>query len=85
MIFAFVVSFYKQTLPRVKVNTLLILDQPLISHSSYPFPFPFFFLPGQQYYRQFKLYMSVAEQQESLTEDNENSNKLNIIIIFSSH
>lgn len=84
MIFAFVVSFYKQTLPRVKVNTLLILDQPLISPSSYPFPFPFFFLPGQQYYRQFKLDMSVAEQ-ESLTEDNENSNKLNIIIIFSSH
>lgn len=85
MIFAFVVSFYKQTLPRVNVNTLLILDQPLISPSSYPFPFPFFFLPGQQYYRQFKLDMSVAEQQESLTEDNENSNKLNIIIIFSSH
>lgn len=85
MIFALGVSFYKQTLPRVKVNTMLILDQPLISPTSYPFPFPFYFLPRQQCYRQFKLDMSIAEQQKSPTDDNENSNKLNIIIIFSSH
>lgn len=63
MIFALGVSFYKETLPRARVNTMLILDQPLISPTSFTFPFPFYFLPRQKCYRQFKSDMSIAEQQ----------------------
>lgn len=39
MIFGLGVSLYKQTLPGARVNTMLILDQPLIFLLPFPSPF----------------------------------------------